>query len=85
MADIILSADNDELRTALLLAAVAEIPAASVCFWIAFRTESFLARVVDSHLATAGEGPPEGDLVGVLQVTADGEAAREARHPDAAA
>jgi hypothetical protein len=84
--DVILSSEGDELRTALLLAAVAELPAAAVCFWIAFRTEHFLAHVVhSSHLAAAGEGAPESDLVGVLEVATDGQPAREARHPDAAA
>ena len=82
--DIILSSDSDELRTALLLAAVAELPAAAVCFWIAYRTESFLARVVGSHLAASRESPAEGDLIGVLQVPADGQPARETRHSDAA-
>src|SRR6266550_2651914 len=43
------------------------------------------ARVVGSHLAAARESPPEGDLVGIFKVPADGEAAREARHPDTAA
>ena len=83
--DVILSNDSDELRTALALAAVAELPAAAVCFWIAYRTESFLARVVGSHLAATRESPSEGDLIGVLQVPTDREPAREARHPDAAA
>jgi hypothetical protein len=84
--DVILSSDNDELRTALFLAAVAELPAAAVCFWIAYRTEHFLARVVgSSHLAATQKSPPESDLVGIFKVSADGEAAREARHPDAAA
>jgi hypothetical protein len=83
--DIILSSDNDELRTALVLAAVAELPAAAVCFWIAYRTEHFLARVFGSHLAATQKSPPESDLVGIFKVTTDGEPAREARHPDAAA
>jgi hypothetical protein len=83
--DVILSSDTDELRTALFLAAVAELPAAAVCFWIAYRTEHFLARVVGSHLAATQKSPPESDLVGIFKVSADGEAARESRHPDAAA
>jgi hypothetical protein len=69
--DVILSSDNDELRTALLLAAVAELPSAAVCFWIAYRTERFLARVVHSHVAATREGPPEGDLIRVLEVPSD--------------
>src|SRR5262245_52010378 len=36
------------------------------------------------HLAAAGEGPAERDLVGVLEVAADGQAAREAGHANAA-
>src|SRR5919112_6349297 len=34
------------------------------------------------ELASTGEGPAQGDLVRVLQVPADGEAARQSRHPD---
>src|SRR3954453_17780396 len=37
------------------------------------------------HLAAADERPPEGDLVGVLEVAADREAAGEAGYADAAA
>jgi len=91
--DVMLESHADELRNAVLLAAVAELPLAAVCFWIAYRTERFLATIVDaalgrgssSHLAAAGEGAPEGDLIGVLEVSADREPAREARHPDASA
>ena len=54
--DVILSSGNDELRTALLLAAVAELPAAAVCFWIAYRTERFVARFVG---VTCRGGPRE--------------------------
>ncbi len=85
--DVVLESHWDERRNAILLAAIAEIPIAILCFWIAYRTERFLARVVEeaaSHLAAPGEGAPEGDLVGVLQVAADGEPAGEPRHPDAA-
>jgi hypothetical protein len=88
--DVLLESHADEVRNAVVLAAVAELPIAAVCFWIAHRTERFLATIVDvalgrSHLAAAGERPAEGDLVGVLEVTADREAAREPRHPDAPA
>src|SRR5579884_939566 len=38
-----------------------------------------------AHLAPAGEGSTEGDLVCVLEVAADGETAREARDSDAVA
>ena len=37
------------------------------------------------HLAPAGERPAESDLVGVLEVTPDGEAAGEPRDADASA
>jgi hypothetical protein len=84
--DIVLESHADELHNAILLAVFAEIPIALLCFWIAYRTERFLALVVDQalHLATAGEGPTERDLVGVLEVTPDGEAAGEAGDADAA-
>ena len=82
--DIVLESHADEVRLAILLALVAELPVAAVCFWIAYRTERFLARVVDeaSHFAAADERPAEGDLVGVLKIAAYGEAARESRHAD---
>jgi hypothetical protein len=91
--DIVLESHSDERLYSILLAAFAELPAAAFCFWIAYRTERFLAEVVDealgrgmaSHLAAAGEGPAEGDLVGVLEVAPDGEAAGEPGDADAAA
>jgi hypothetical protein len=84
--DIVLESHADELHNAILLAVFAEIPIAMLCFWIAYRTERFLALVVDQalHLATAGEGPTERDLVGVLEVTPDGEPAGEAGDADPA-
>jgi hypothetical protein len=77
--DVVLESHADELRNAILLAVFAELPGAALCFWIAYRTERFLAQVVDRalHLSAAGEGAAEGDLVGVLEVTADGQPARE--------
>ena len=83
--DIILESHSDELRISILSAVFAELPAAAFCFWIAYRTERFLSRAVDaalglgaaSHLAAAGESPSERDLVGVLEVSADGETARK--------
>ena len=74
---------HSELRKALLLALFAELPIAGVCFWIAYRTERFLSLIVGQalHLAPAAERATEGDLVGVLEVTADGEATGEARDP----
>jgi hypothetical protein len=84
--DVILESSGDDLRTAIAMAVLAELPAAAVCFWIAARTERFLAQVVEaaSHLAPAGERAAEGDLVGVLEVSPDGEPAREPRHADTA-
>src|SRR5438094_3525837 len=84
--DVVLESHYDERRMAVLLAVFVELPVAAVCFWIAYRTEQFLARIVGaaSHLAAAHESAAEGDLVRVLEIPADGEATREARHPDAA-
>jgi hypothetical protein len=85
--DVILEASGDDLRTAIAMAVFAELPAAAVCFWIAVRTERFLTRAIEaaSHLAPAGERPAEGDLIGVFQVPADRETAREPGHTDTAA
>jgi hypothetical protein len=85
--DVVLESHADERRNAILLAALVELPVAALCFWIAYRTERFLALVLGQalHLAPAGEGPTEGDLVGVLEVTADREPAREPRDADSAA
>src|SRR5438093_7063944 len=83
---VVLESHYDERRMAVILAVFVELPVAAVCFWIAYRTEQFLARIVGaaSHLAAAHESAAEGDLVRVLEVAADGEPAREARHSDAA-
>jgi hypothetical protein len=84
--DVVLESHGNESETAILEAVLFEIPVACLCFWIAYRTERFLAMVVEQlHLAPAGERAPEGDLVGVLEVSSHGKAAREARDPDAAA
>ena len=85
--DVVLEDSARDFRVALLEAILAELPAAAVCFWIAVRTERFLAQAVAvvSHLAPAGEGAAEGDLVRVLEVSADGEPAGEAGHADAPA
>ena len=84
--DVVLESHYDERLMALMLAAFVELPVAAVCFWIAYRTERFLEGIVGaaSHLAAARQGSAEGDLVGVFEVTADGEPARETRHSDAA-
>jgi len=79
--------DASGRRTAILMAILAELPAAAVCFWIAARTERFLAGAVEvaSHLSPAGESPAEGDLVRIFEVPADGEPARETGHADSSA
>jgi hypothetical protein len=90
--DIILESHSDELRISIVTAIIFELPAAAFCFWIAYRTERFLVRVVGevhergvgSHLAAAGERSAEGDLVGVLEVAADGEATGKAGDADPA-
>ena len=84
--DIVLESHYDERRMAVLLALFVELPTAAFCFWIAYRTEQFLSRIVGaaSHLAAARESAAEGDLVRVLEVAPDGEPARETRHSDAA-
>jgi len=79
--DVMLESHGNELGTAIVLAVVFELPAAAFCFWIAFRTESFVSQAL--HLAPAGQGAPEGDFVGVLEIAADGEPAREPRDADA--
>jgi hypothetical protein len=87
--DIVLESHADELRQSILLAILAELPSAAFCFWIAIRTERFLAMVVDaideSHLAPTGESATEGDLVGVLEVTPDGQTAGKPGDADASA
>jgi hypothetical protein len=90
--DIVLES-HGEVRWSVLTAVSGELPLAVICFWIAYRTERFLAQIVgaaltapvSSHLAAAGQGATEGDLVGVLEVSADGEAAGEARDADSPA
>jgi hypothetical protein len=76
--DIVLESHADEVRNAVYLALFAELPIAALCFWIAYRTERFLALIVGLHLAPAAERPAQGDLVGVLEVSADRKPAREA-------
>ena len=83
--DVVLESHSAERRNAILLALFAELPMAAFCFWIAYRTERFLAWKVDLHLAPARESPAEGDLVGVLEIAPDGEAAGETRDADASA
>ena len=74
--DVVLESHADELRQSIALAVFIELPLAGFCFWIAHRTERFLARALEQalHLAPARESTPEGDLVGVFEVPADREA-----------
>jgi hypothetical protein len=85
--DIVLESHGNEESTAIAEAVLFEIPVAVLCFGIAYRTERFLAMVVEQalHLAPAAERPSESDLVGVLQVSPDGEPAGEPRDADAPA
>ncbi len=85
--DVVLESHGNEALTAIFEAVVFEIPAAILCFWIAYRTERFLALALGQalHLAPAGERPAQGDLVGVLEVTTDREPAGEPGDPDASA
>jgi hypothetical protein len=91
--DVVLESRGAEIRTAIIEAVFAELPVAALCFWIAYRAERFLTLAVGvalgredpSHLAAARERAAEGDLVGVLEVAADGEPAGEPRDADASA
>jgi hypothetical protein len=85
--DMVLESHGNEEMTAVLEAVLFELPLAALCYWIAYRTERFLARVVEQalHLAPAGERTAEGHFVGVFEVPADREAAREPRDADASA
>ncbi|HEY6961662.1 MAG TPA: hypothetical protein VI408_07220 [Gaiellaceae bacterium] len=85
--DVVLESHGNEAETAIFEAVAFEVPVACFCYWIAYRTERFLAMVVEQalHLAPAGESPTESDFVGVLEVTPDGEAAGETRDADAPA
>jgi hypothetical protein len=88
--DVLLSTGDKKLWVAIVEAAVAELPLAALCFLIAFNLSRFLKRWADVlrvapppvrdrllHLTAPGEGPAESDLVGVLEVPADGEPAGE--------
>ena len=81
--DVLLESHGSELRIAIFEAVVFEIPMAVICFWIAQRTERFLARAL--HLAPARERAAKGDLIGVFEVAADRQAAGEPRDADASA
>jgi hypothetical protein len=89
--DVILESHSDELRISILTAIFAELPAAAFCFWIAYRTEHFLAQIVGqvrdreaaSHVTPAGERTAQSDFVRILEVPPDGKAAGEPGDPDA--
>jgi hypothetical protein len=85
--DIVLESHSDERRNAILLAAFVELPVAAFCFLIAYRTERLLTMLVGPalHLTTTRESPTERNLVRVLEVSPDGEAAGESRDADASA
>jgi hypothetical protein len=82
--DVVLESERTDIRNALFLAVLAELPLAVLCFGIAYRTERFLALLVQQalHLSAAAESPTQSDLVGVLEVTPDGQPAREPRDAD---
>ncbi|MGN6799908.1 MAG: hypothetical protein ACTHKS_17330 [Gaiellaceae bacterium] len=80
--DVLLESHGSELGTAIVLAVAFELPAAAVCFWLAFRTERFVSKAL--HLSPAGERAAESHLVGVLEVPADRKPARESRDADTA-
>jgi hypothetical protein len=82
--DVILESHGNEEATAVFEALAFELPAAAVCFWIAYRTERLFALAVEAlHLPAARQRAAEGDLVGIFEVTADRESARETRDADA--
>jgi hypothetical protein len=85
--DIVLESHSDQLWNAVYLAVFGELPIAALCFWIAYRTERFLALLVKEalHLSPAAQSPTQSDLVGVLEVTADGKPAGEPGDTDAPA
>lgn len=86
--DVILESHGNDLRMAVGEAIFGEIPVAALCYWIAYRTERFLARTLARvelpglHVAAAGERAPESDLVRVFKVSSDGEPAGKPRDAD---
>jgi len=96
--DVLFAQGDGKFWIAVGEAVAAELPLALLCFWVAIDAARFAARwrhVLELtpepmrerwlHLATAGESAAERDLVGVLEVAADGEAAGETRDADTAA
>src|SRR5439155_16479149 len=94
--DVVLS--TSEVWVAVAQAALAEVPLAALCYWIAIDVSRFEAGLLHMaqlapprvqrrwlHLAAARERPPEGDLVRILEVAADRQPAGEACDADASA
>ena len=81
--DVVLESHGNEEMTAVFEALVFELPTAALCYWIAYRTERFIAIAL--HLTPARKRTAKGDLVGVLEIASDGESAREPRDADASA
>jgi hypothetical protein len=80
--DIVLETGHARTR-AIITALIAELPMAAVCVAIALRVEGVVERALALHLAASREGAPESDLVGVLEISSDGQPAREPGHPHA--
>ena len=86
--DIVLESHGKDIRTAIMRGRARRAPGcrrSATGSPIARRGSSpgvDVARADALHLAAAGERPAEGDLVGVLEVAADREPAREARDPN---
>jgi hypothetical protein len=96
--DILLSGGDEKVWVAVAEAVVAEVPLAILCFWIAIDAARFWAGWLEVlrlappglrrrllHLAAAGEGATERDLIRVLEIPSDGEPARESSDADATA
>jgi hypothetical protein len=80
--DIVLETGHARTR-AIVTALVAELPMAAICVAVALRVEGVVERALELHLAASRESPSEGDLVGVLEIPADRQPAREPGHPHA--
>ena len=96
--DVLLTGGGAKLWVAVAQAVFAEIPLAVLCFALAYDVSRFLGRVRHMlelappsvrerwlHLAATGERAAERDLVRILEVAADREAAGEPRDADAIA
>jgi hypothetical protein len=85
--DVILESHADELRQSIALAIFLELPVAGFCFWIAQRTERFLAQALQQalHLAPARESTTKGDFIGIFEIPSDGKPAGEPGDPNSPA